>query len=136
MNFKLGDKVTHWAHGEGVIRRFETGGVVGIDFGPAFTAGHNLEGTLETETGWYVESTDIMSEVKRDNINPQHYKAGGIETIDYMKAKMPPAEFRGYLLGNVMKYTSRAHLKNGQEDLKKAQWYLNKLIEEGETQNG
>lgn len=65
-----------------------------------------------------------------DNINPSHYKAGGIETIEYMKAKMPAAEFRGYLLGNVLKYTSRAHLKNGIEDLKKAQWYLNRLIEE------
>jgi hypothetical protein len=64
-----------------------------------------------------------------DRVNPDHYKVGGIETIDYMQAKMGKEQFEGYLLGNVIKYTSRFQHKNGIEDLKKAQWYLNKLIE-------
>lgn len=64
-----------------------------------------------------------------DPVNsPSHYTAGGIETIDYMKAKMSPEQFQGYLIGNVLKYASRFQYKNGVEDLKKAQWYLNKLI--------
>lgn len=69
-----------------------------------------------------------------DNVNnPVHYTAGGIETIDYMQAKMTKEQFEGYLLGNILKYTSRYPHKNGLEDLKKAQWYLNKLIKEKTT---
>jgi hypothetical protein len=65
-----------------------------------------------------------------DNVNqPAHYKAGGIETIDYLKAKMSKEMFEGFLLGNVLKYTSRYRDKNGREDLEKARWYLNKLLE-------
>lgn len=64
----------------------------------------------------------------KDMINPNHYKVGGIETIHYMEAKLTPEQFEGYLLGNIIKYTSRQHYKNGIEDLKKAQWYLDKLI--------
>lgn len=65
-----------------------------------------------------------------DNINPNHYKIGGIETIDYLKAKMTDEQFKGFLIGNILKYVSRYPHKNGIEDLKKANWYLNKLIEE------
>lgn len=61
-------------------------------------------------------------------ISPSHYKVGGIETIDYMQAKMTSEQYEGYLLGNIIKYTSRYRHKNGVEDLRKAQWYLNKLI--------
>lgn len=65
-----------------------------------------------------------------DPVNsPDHYTSGGIETIKYMEAKMTKDQFEGYLLGNVLKYTSRYSLKNGLQDLEKAQWYLNKLVE-------
>lgn len=62
---------------------------------------------------------------KFDNVNhPAHYKAGGIETIDFIEAKE-----LGYHLGNVIKYVTRAkHKGNEIEDLKKAQWYLNREI--------
>ena len=62
--------------------------------------------------------------------NPSHYKDGGIETIDYIEAKR-----LGYHLGNAVKYISRAGKKGtnqGLEDLKKAQWYLNRAIEKNE----
>lgn len=63
--------------------------------------------------------------------NPPHYTAGGIETIDYMRAKASPEEFRGYLRLNALKYLSRAGLKgDAVEDLRKAAWYVNRLIEE------
>ena len=39
-------------------------------------------------------------------------------------------KFVAYCEGNVLKYTHRWRYKNGVEDLKKAQWYLNKMIEE------
>lgn len=65
-----------------------------------------------------------------DNINaPDHYTKGGIETIDYIKAKLTPEEYEGYLKGNVLKYLSREHDKGGLDDLKKARVYLDWLIE-------
>ena len=64
-----------------------------------------------------------------DSINPNHYVFGGIETIEYLKAKMTAEEYRGFLKGNVLKYVSRESEKNGLEDLKKAKWYLDKMIE-------
>lgn len=68
---------------------------------------------------------------ENDSINLNHYVFGGIETIEYLKAKLTPEEYRGFLKGNVLKYVSREAEKNGLEDLKKAKWYLDKLIEVG-----
>jgi hypothetical protein len=69
-----------------------------------------------------------------DAVNhPPHYKVGGIETIDYMKAKATPEEFKGHLRLTALKYLSRTGYKDDAlQDLKKAQWYLNRLIEECE----
>lgn len=33
-----------------------------------------------------------------------YYDAGGIETLDVIKAKLTPEQYHGYLLGNVIKY--------------------------------
>lgn len=70
--------------------------------------------------------------MKPDNVNhPEHYCYGGIETIEYIRAKLSPDEYRGYMKGSVLKYLSRAgHKDDATQDLKKAQWYLNRLIEE------
>jgi hypothetical protein len=70
-----------------------------------------------------------------DAVNhPAHYKIGGIETIDYMKAKSTPEEFKGHLRLTAIKYLSRTGYKDDAlQDLKKAQWYLNRLIEECEA---
>lgn len=70
-----------------------------------------------------------------DMVNhPPHYLVGGIETIDYMKAKSTPEEFRGHLRLTVLKYLSRTGYKdNVVQELKKAQWYLNKLVSEYEV---
>lgn len=65
-----------------------------------------------------------------DHIRPAHYQTGGIEPIDYMKAKMSLEMFEGFLVGNVIKYVSRYRQKDGLKDLEKAQYYLNRLIEE------
>lgn len=69
-----------------------------------------------------------------DMINhPPHYTGGGIETIDYMQAKSTPEEFRGHLRLTAIKYLSRYGKKGDAcEDLKKAAWYLNRLIIETE----
>jgi hypothetical protein len=64
-----------------------------------------------------------------DAINPSHYQSE-IECIDAIKASMTKEQFKGYLKGNVQKYLWRYEQKNGVEDLKKAQWYLDRLIKE------
>ena len=62
---------------------------------------------------------------ERDMVNsPKHYTKGGIETIDFIEAKE-----LDYLLGNCVKYISRAELKGSKlENLKKAKWYLDRAI--------
>jgi hypothetical protein len=56
--------------------------------------------------------------------HPEHYKVGGIETIDFIEAKK-----LNYNIGNVVKYLTRAdHKGNKLEDLRKAQWYLTREI--------
>lgn len=59
--------------------------------------------------------------------NPKHYKLEGlnIEAIDVIKSVLGKEKFEGYCRGNVIKYILRADSKNGIEDLKKAQVYLN-----------
>lgn len=68
---------------------------------------------------------DILDNVE----HPSHYCRGGIECIDAIEASLGKDEFTGFLRGNIIKYVWRYKDKNGLEDLKKAQWYLNKLIE-------
>jgi hypothetical protein len=65
----------------------------------------------------------------KDNINPEHYKSKSKETIERLQDNLTQGEFKGYLKGNILKYLDRYEHKNGVEDLNKAQWYLNKLIE-------
>ena len=63
--------------------------------------------------------------IRPDMVNsPPHYLTGGIETIDYIKAKLTAEEFKGYLRGNVLKYASR---KKGGDDMGKAAWYAQRL---------
>ena len=58
-----------------------------------------------------------------------HYE-GKIEPIEYMQAIMTPAEFRGFLKGNVLKYISRAERKgNPADDYHKAYVYARWLSE-------
>ena len=61
--------------------------------------------------------------------NPPHYKAGGIETIDFIEAKQ-----LDFNLGNTVKYITRAGLKSNDklQDLKKAQFYLNRAVAKAE----
>ena len=64
----------------------------------------------------------------RDMVNkPPHYNNGDIETIDAIQSALGDG-FEFYLQGNILKYVWRYRHKNNVEDLKKAQCYLNKLI--------
>jgi hypothetical protein len=66
-----------------------------------------------------------------DQINkPLHYNMGKIETIEYIEQIVKDLQgIEAVYVGNIIKYISRYQYKNKVEDLLKAQWYLNKLIE-------
>ena len=74
-----------------------------------------------------------MEKYEKDNAvtHPNHYCYGGIETIDFIRAKLTPEEFAGYCKGNALKYISRmGHKGNAEEDARKATVYLNCLVEQ------
>ena len=60
--------------------------------------------------------------------DPPHYNGGSIECIDAIQAALTPVEFRGYCKGNNLKYTWRENYKGKNQDLRKAAWYLDKLL--------
>ncbi len=80
-----------------------------------------LSGTMSTPT---------------DPVNhPFHYASGGIECIDAIEASMSAEEFQGYCKGNLIKYTWRYRDKGGVQDLQKANWYLDRLINSHQPSN-
>jgi hypothetical protein len=69
-------------------------------------------------------------EERTDSVNrPKHYTshASGIECIQI-------TEHMSFCLGNALKYLWRADLKNGVEDLRKAEWYVRREIERREKE--
>lgn len=64
-----------------------------------------------------------------DKIKPDHYHKGGMDVISWMKMKYSPEMVEGFLVGNILKYVTRYNVKNGIEDLRKAEEYLKRLIE-------
>lgn len=74
----------------------------------------------------YTESTDVVNK-------PEHYRQGDIECIDAIKsATTHKLGIAAVCVANVIKYLWRYESKNGLEDVKKAQWYLNRLVKEME----
>ena len=93
---------------------------------------------INENTWWFEEGNlELVSNEDQDVVNnPNHYTSSSIECIDAMQASLPPEQFKGFLRGNVQKYCWRCDKKNGLEDLKKARWYLDKLIETIEKEQG
>lgn len=80
-------------------------------------------------------SQNINFEVKPNDVinKPNHYHKNGIDVIGYLEQHFPSKATvtvaEGFFIGNVIKYVSRYKEKNGIEDLEKAMFYLEKLIE-------
>ena len=72
-----------------------------------------------------------IPEGEPDPVNhASHYNDGAIECIDALEASMTPIEYAGFLKGQVFKYIWRYRLKGKPvEDLKKARYYLDRLIQ-------
>ena len=66
-------------------------------------------------------------------VGGDHYKDKAIQPWDAMQSWMSAEQFEGYLRGNIIKYIARYPDKHGLEDIRKAQHYLEKLINLKET---
>lgn len=72
----------------------------------------------------------IKKHSETDNVNhPSHYTQGGIECIDAMIAAFGKEAVSNFCLCNAFKYIWRTKHKNGEEDVDKALWYLDKYKE-------
>lgn len=70
-----------------------------------------------------------------DNVNhPSHYELGKYQCIDVMDEVFGEEAVNNFCLLNAFKYLWRSNRKNGLEDLQKARWYLNRLINDGENE--
>lgn len=77
----------------------------------------------------FIEAINKQPIIVSDSVNhPSHYTHGKIETIDKIEDVLGLEGFQAYCVGNAIKHLDRYKLKNGLEDLKKAEWYLNRLI--------
>ena len=75
-------------------------------------------------------NTGAFAPKNPDMVNhPSHYSSDKIECIEAIQAQLTKEEYRGFLKGNVAKYIWREKHKGGAESLKKAQWYLERLVE-------
>lgn len=75
-----------------------------------------------------------MSMPEHSTTEPSHYKELAIDPLEYMSVNFTNEAYMGFLEGNILKYVTRYKMKNGVEDLKKARYYLDLLIERQEMQ--
>lgn len=76
-----------------------------------------------------IATTESYPRIALDPVNhPTHYTDGNIECIEAIEASLTPEEYRGYLKGNIQKYIWRERLKDGTTSIKKAQWYIERLV--------
>ena len=124
--FKIGDIV--YFNGEDATCRYKI-----IDraiVSPEDTR-YNLE-NLNTGNivGGVLENLLTDCELAEDVINhPNHYETGKFECIEVMQEALGVDAVKNFCLCNAFKYIYRHNRKNGLEDIKKAQWYINKYIE-------
>lgn len=92
--------------------------------------------TLYLCHGQYSYSDPNGHENEPDSVNhPSHYETGKFECIDVMEEALGRDVVKGFCIGNAFKYLYRTKRKNGLEDLKKAQWYLNRVISMEDADN-
>ena len=74
-------------------------------------------------------SEEAMSKTYDPVNRPEHYNTGGLECIDAIRGMLTHDEYIGYLRGNALKYMWRFRYKKKPiEDLRKARWYEERLI--------
>ena len=135
--FKVGDKVKiiggRWVDHKGVVNQVYTRYVssdVQMIFYDILIDGH----AIETFTDELLET--LPKNEENDNVNhPAHYTFSNYDCIDIMEDVYGKEAVMNFCTCNTFKYLWRSEHKNGLEDLKKARWYLNKLIDLKENDN-
>lgn len=87
-------------------------------------------GQKESDLMLYADGVPIHDPVNA----PTHYHKNGIDVIAFSELQFSKEELKGFYRINILKYVTRYDRKNGIEDLKKAEFYLNKLIKTVEGQ--
>jgi hypothetical protein len=93
--------------------------------GVVITTGVNslrAEKPFETCMDSPVETEDVVN-------HPSHYESGKFECIEVMEEALGYDAVRDFCICNAFKYLYRHKRKNGYEDIKKAQWYINKYVD-------
>ena len=141
MEFKVGDKVkTEEGVGEVLFVKDDVllPYLVGVK---GFKKGHNgnddvpdeikkiIEGEGYTNHCWYCNSCDMELTTESDKVNhPSHYNQGNREVIEEMRLLFGDEQVKSFCRLNAYKYKMRADFKGSkEEDLKKAEWYLDYL---------
>ena len=118
---------------DSLIKLIPSEEVVNLSIGKKYSA-HETRMGIDThvEVVSDIEEKDIQDIVQQDTINhPTHYTQGKVECIDAIEsATVGKNGFEAYCVGNVIKYLWRYEEKGGKESVEKAQWYLNKLLEQ------
>ena len=98
-------------------------------YGVAYCRSHQFENMDEADLILYAEAAGLNISDEDPVNRASHYNQGGIECIDALEASMSPIEYAGLLKGQVFKYIWRyRHKGKATEDLKKAFYYLERLI--------
>ena len=92
--------------------------------------------SVSDDTDW-LNPFDVPSKKERveepiakdDVVNPAHYQQGNMETIDEMVLMFGKSAAMDFCKCNAWKYRSRALWKNGEEDMRKSYWYIDKYNE-------
>ena len=79
-----------------------------------------------------LNAAEIAAACDDDVERPAHYRQGEVECIAAIRAALTPEEYRGYLKGNIIKYTWRERMNGGLQSVRKALWYVKRLVEVSE----
>lgn len=130
--YEIGDilEVIGEDEGDGIVTC--KGGAFGILLYHSEYVIHRKAGEEAPTATFVTEGTDVLvTEPSQDVVNsPNHYTQGRVEVIDVIEDAVAGGDaFEAVCQANVLKYMLRYRHKNGVEDIKKAVWYANKLIE-------
>lgn len=109
------------------VPKLATGGIVkGIDISGVGDRKDDMPDTLI----YALQANEIFKKQLNDNVNhPQHYCVNGLECLDIMEEVFGADKLQAFCVLNAFKYLFRFQRKNGDEDIKKAHFYLGRYIE-------